>query len=75
VFDHGEITVTNGSFSVPLGGETGLAPGTYTLVVSMILPLSQPPEVIALIGENGEHIAGEPSTAPLLISIEDAAAH
>jgi hypothetical protein len=68
--DSDDIRVTDGSFRVSLGGDEGLAPGAYSVAVSMLLPMSQPPEVIAIIGADGEHLPGEPITAPLQLNIE-----
>ena len=68
-----EVTVTDGTFGVKLGGEEGLAPGEYKVYANMLLPMSQPDEVKAVIGEDGEKLPGEAATNPMTLVVGDAA--
>jgi hypothetical protein len=68
--DASEVTVKDQTFSVNLGGENGLDVGEYSVAVNMLLPMSQPDEVKAVIGENGENINGNVSTEAMIFAIE-----
>ena len=68
----GETSVKDGAFSVVLGGENGLTAGSYNVYANMVLPMSQPDEVKAVIGEEGEKLPGEAATQPMTLIIEAA---
>jgi|SRR6185312_2833281 len=54
------VAVSHGKFGpVGLGGTYGcLTPGMYSFEVVMRAPFMQPPNVIAVIGKNGENLVG-----------------
>lgn len=64
-----DVTVKDAAFTVALGGEEGLPPGEYNIYTNMLLPMSQPDEVKAIIGEEGEKLPGEAATQPMALVI------
>ena len=53
------VAVSHGAFGpVGITGLSCLSPGNYSYQVIMIAPFMQPPNVIAVIGKNGENLVG-----------------
>lgn len=53
------VAVLHGAFGpVGITGLSCLSPGNYAYQVIMIAPFMQPPNVIAVIGKNGENLVG-----------------